>query len=211
MAKYREEAAKAKEEGKPAPQMPRRPNPPASPDKSPNSPSVLYNGMIAPLVPYAIEGAIWYQGESNAGQAYEYRTLFPAMIADWRKHWHEGDFSFLCVQLAPYWNRNSQNQEYAELREAQWLAAKKLPKVGMAVITDVGDEKDIHPKKKEPVGARLALLARKIAYGENVVAMGPEYKSMRVEGNRAVLSFDNVEAGLEARGGPLTGFTIAGP
>jgi sialate O-acetylesterase len=211
MAKYREAAAKAKEEGKPAPTPPRRPNPPASPDKSPNSPSVLFNGMIAPLIPYAIEGAIWYQGESNAGQAYEYRTLFPAMIADWRKHWHEGDFPFLCVQLAPYWNNNSEAQQYAELREAQWLATKKLPNVGMAVITDVGEEKDIHPTKKERVGARLALLARKIAYGEKIVASGPEYKSMKVEGNRAVLSFDNVGAGLEARGGPLTGFTIAGP
>src|SRR5947209_20446774 len=122
MAKYREEAAKAKEEGKPAPQAPRRPNLMTSPDKSPNSPSVLYNGMIAPLIPYAIEGAIWYQGESNTGRAAEYRTLFPAMIADWRKNWHQGDFPFLCVQLAPFGSGNAERTEYAELREAQWMA-----------------------------------------------------------------------------------------
>ena len=98
---------------------------------------------------------------------------------------------------------------WARLREAQ-LMTLKVPNTGMAVITDVGERNDIHPKKKEPVGARLALLARKIAYGENVVAMGPVYKSMTVEGNRAVLSFDNVGAGLEARDGKLTGFTVAG-
>src|SRR5205085_2844104 len=142
----------------------------------------------------------------NAGKAYEYRTLFPTMIKDWRQRWGEGDFPFLCVQLAPYEPGNA----YAELREAQFLATRKLTNVGMAVITDVGERRDIHPKKKEPVGARLALLARKIAYGENIVAMGPVYKSMTVEGNRAVLTFENVGAGLEARGEKLTGFEVAG-
>src|SRR5262249_47516603 len=150
------------------------------------------NAMINPLIPYAIRGAIWYQGEANDRQAYEYRTLFPAMIRDWRGHWGQGDFPFLCVQLAPFKAKSPEPQEseWAELREAQLLATNKSPKVGMAVITDVGEENDIHPRKKAPVGARLALLARKIAYGEDIVASGPVYKSMKVEGDRAILSFD---------------------
>jgi sialate O-acetylesterase len=213
LAKYKEAAAKAKEEGKSAPQPPRRPQAVTAPDKSQNAPSSLYNAMIAPLIPYAIRGAIWYQGEANAGKAYEYQTLFPVMIRDWRNHWKQGDFPFLCVQLAPFMKIEDKPSEsaWAELREAQYIATKKLPKVGMAVITDVGEENDIHPKKKEPAGARLALLARRIAYGQEIVAMGPVYKKMRTEGNRVVLTFDHVGAGLECRGPRLTGFTVAGP
>jgi sialate O-acetylesterase len=211
-AQYKVAAAKAKEEGTKAPQAPRRPTAPQAPDKSPNNASTLYNAMIAPLIPYGIRGAVWYQGESNAGQAYEYRTLFTTMIKDWRAQWKQGDFPFLAVQLAPF--RKIENQptesDWAELREAQLMATKSLPKVGMAVITDVGEQNDIHPKKKEPVGARLALLARKIAYGQDITSMGPVYKKMRAEGNRLVLSFDNVGAGLECRGAKLTGFTVAG-
>ena len=171
--------------------------------------------MIAPLMPYAIRGVIWYQGESNASRAYEYRTLFTTMIQDWRSHWKQGDFPFLCVQLAPN-ERSSPNSPphpegtWPELREAQLLATKKLSKVAMAVITDVGEENDIHPRKKGPVGERLALLALKIAYGRDIVAMGPVFKKMAVEGNRAVLSFDNVGSGLECRGPRLKGFTVAG-
>jgi sialate O-acetylesterase len=212
MTKYKEDAAKAKAEGKPAPTAPRRPQETKSPGESPNSASTLYNAMIAPLLQYGIRGAIWYQGESNSGKAYEYRTLFPTMIKDWRAKWKEGDFPFLCVQLAPYMKIENKptDSAWAELREAQLMATKKLPKVGIAVITDVGEENDIHPKKKEPVGARLALLARKIAYGQDVEAMGPVYKSMRVEGNQAELTFDHVGAGLECRGPELTGFTVAG-
>ncbi len=133
-------------------------------------PSELYNGMIAPLLPYAIKGSIWYQGESNAGRAEQYRSLFADMIRCWRRDWGQEDFTFLCVQLAPFTAIKEQPQEsaWAELREAQWLATKTLPKVGMAVITDVGDPKDIHPKQKQPVGARLALAARGIAYGEKI-------------------------------------------
>src|SRR5439155_11200424 len=158
-AQHKVNIAQAKLDGKAAPAAPKMRGP-ASPEavgRSQNSPTTLYNGMIAPLIPYAIKGAIWYQGESNAGKAYEYRTLFPTMIQDWRQRWGEGDFPFLCVQLAPYERGNA----YAELREAQFLATRKLPNVGMAVITDVGERTDIHPKKKEPVGARLPLLARK--------------------------------------------------
>ncbi len=212
MAEYKKAAAKAKEEGKKAPQAPRKPQPPTPPGESQYNPSVLYNAMIAPLIPYGIRGAIWYQGESNAARAYEYRMLFPTMILDWRDHWKQGDFPFLCVQLAPFHKIEDKPTEsdWAELREAQLLTTKKLPKVGMAVITDVGEENDIHPKKKEPVGARLALLAREIAYGQNIVAMGPAYRTMRIEKNRIVLMFDNVGTGLECRGPKLTGFTIAG-
>jgi sialate O-acetylesterase len=167
--------------------------------------------MIAPLVPYAVRGAIWYQGESNAGAAYEYRTLFPVMIADWRRHWNY-DMPFLAVQLAPFMKIKEEptDSAWAELREAQLMATQKLPHVGMAIITDVGEENDIHPKKKEPVGARLALLARRIAYGQPIVANGPTYHGMTVQGNRAILYFDSVGSGLECRGDKLTGFTVAG-
>ena len=183
-------------------------------------PSELYNGMIAPLCPYAIKGAIWYQGESNAGRAEQYRTLFPDMIRNWRRDWGQRDFTFLEVQLAP-WDKNKkrsleqitekpEDSDWAELREAQYLATKVLPKVGMAVITDVGDKDDIHPTKKVPVGARLALAARGIAYGEQVEFSGPIYKSLKVKGDKAILSFDHARSGLEARGGELTGFAICG-
>jgi len=200
---FETEQAEAQKEGKPFNK--RRPSPAWKPTE-------LYNGMIAPLIPFAIQGAIWYQGESNAGRAHQYRTLFADMIRNWRHDWKQGDFTFLEVQLAPFMAIKEQPAEstWAELREAQALATKTLPKVGMAVITDVGDEKDIHPKKKEPVGARLALAARAIAYGEDIVYSGPTYKGMKVKDGKAVLSFDHVGGGLEARGGELKGFAIAG-
>ena len=174
-------------------------------------PTELYNGMIAPLIPYAIKGAIWYQGESNAGRAEQYRTLFPDMIRCWRRDWGS-DFSFLCVQLAPFMAIKDRPDEstWAELREAQSLSTKVLPKAGMAVITDVGDEKDIHPKKKQPVGARLALAARGIAYGEKIEFSGPLYRSMETKDGKIILRFDHVGRGLEARGGELKGFAICG-
>ncbi|MCU0785686.1 MAG: sialate O-acetylesterase, partial [Verrucomicrobia bacterium] len=175
-------------------------------------PSELYNGMIAPLIPYAIQGAIWYQGESNAGRAEQYRTLFPDMIRNWRRDWGRDDFPFLCVQLAPFKAIQEQPQEsdWAELREAQLLATKVLPKVGMAVITDVGEENDIHPKKKAPVGARLALAARAMAYGEKITFSGPIYRDMKVESDKIILRFDHVGQGLEARAGELKGFALCG-
>ncbi len=182
-------------------------------------PAELYNGMIANIIPYAINGAIWYQGESNAGRAWEYRRLFADMIKNWRSDWTR-DFTFLEVQLAPYDQSRRRSMEaitatpvesnWAELREAQLLATKNLKKVGLAVITDVGEKDDIHPTKKEPVGARLALLARKITYGEKIVADGPEFDGVKFKDGKAVLSFKNVGGGLEARGGALTGFAIAG-
>ena len=168
--------------------------------------------MIAPLIPFVMKGAIWYQGESNADRAEQYRRLFPDMITNWRKDWGEGDFTFLEVQLAPFKDIQKQPAEssWAELREAQVYATRVLPKVGIAVITDVGEEKDIHPKKKGPVGARLALAARSIAYGERIEASGPQYKSMRVNGDKALLSFDHAGSGLVAQDGELKGFAVAG-
>ncbi len=161
-------------------------------------PSELYNGMIAPLLPYGIQGAIWYQGESNAGRAHEYRTLFADMIRNWRKDWGQGNFPFLEVQLAPFKaiKEDPADSDWAELREAQLMATKSLPKVGMAVITDYGDAKDIHPRWKKPVGERLALAARGIAYGEKIVHSGPVYRRLKIDGHRAVLGFDHVGSGL---------------
>jgi len=175
-------------------------------------PSELYNGMIAPLIPYAIRGAIWYQGESNAGRAHQYRTLFPDMIQNWRHDWGQGDFTFLAVQLAPFQKMQPEPKEsaWAELREAQNIATQVIPKVGVAVITDVGEETDIHPQKKAPVGARLALAARRIAYGEDLVWSGPTFHRLEVRGGDAIVHFKNVGGGLEERGGQLRGFAVAG-
>lgn len=169
----------------------------------------LYNSMIAPLLPYGIRGAIWYQGESNAPRAKDYRTLFPTMIKNWRDAWGLGDFPFLFVQIAPY-ARNLPEGTWAFLREAQLLTALNVPNTAMAVITDLGEEKEIHPQKKEPVGGRLALAARVIAYGEKIIYSGPIYKSMEIQGDKIVLSFDHVGGGLVAKDGPLMGFTISG-
>ena len=175
-------------------------------------PTELYNGMISPLIHYTIKGAIWYQGESNAGRAEQYRTLFPDMIRNWRNDWGQGNFPFLAVQLAPFMAIKDQPGEsaWAELREAQLHATQVLPKVGMAVITDVGDERDIHPTKKKPVGERLATAALGIAYGEKKVYSGPVYKKLKVKGGKTILSFDQVGGGLVARGGDLKGFSICG-
>lgn len=185
---------------------------PSPPGLDQNVPSVLYNGMIAPLLPYTIKGAAWYQGESNAGRAAEYGGLLTALIGNWRKDWQLGSFPFLIVQLAPYLAIEPEPGEsgWAEVREAQARVAREVENVGLAVITDVGDEKDIHPRKKQPVGERLALAARKIAYGEQIVASGPTLRSATVEGSRIVVRFDNVGKGLVQRGDRLAGFAIAG-
>ncbi len=175
----------------------------------PGTPGCLYNAMIHPLLPFAFKGAIWYQGESNAGKAAEYRTLFPAMIKDWRARWGN-DFPFLCVQLAPWHANDADGVSWAELREAQLLATQTLPKVGMAVITDVGDLFDIHPKDKFTVGTRLALYARGMTYGQKIVYSGPVYKGLKVEGNKAVVSFDHVGGGLAGKYGTINGFEVCG-
>jgi sialate O-acetylesterase len=189
-----------------------RPSMPNPPGLNQNLPSVLYNGMVAPLVPYAIKGATWYQGEANTGRSSQYRSLLEAMIQSWRREWQIEKFPFLIVQLAPYMAIKAEPEEsnWAALREAQVEVARELPQVGVTVITDVGDEKDIHPTKKKPVGERLALAARKLAYGENIVAFGPTFRSAAVERGKIVVSFENVGKGLVMRGERLTGFAIAG-
>ncbi len=178
---------------------------------APSTPTVLYNAMTHPLLKFPVKGAIWYQGESNAGRAYEYRTLYPAMIKDWRARW-KSELPFIGVQLAPFGNgkNNSNGVTYAELRDAQLHATKVLPKVGVAVITDFGNETDIHPAQKEPVGARLALNARALAYGEKIVYSGPVFKDAKFDTGTATITFDHVGGGLVAKDGDLTGFTVAG-
>ena len=176
-----------------------------------NWPASLYNGMVAPVIPFAIKGVIWYQGESNAGRACQYRTLFPKMIEDWRIRWGEDYFPFLFVQLANYMDVIEQPTEdaWAELRDAQ-RHTLTLPNTGMAVIIDIGEALNIHPKDKQDVGTRLALAAKKVAYGQDIVYSGPTYESMEIKGNEMELTFDNIGKGMVAKGGPLKGFTIAG-
>jgi sialate O-acetylesterase len=177
--------------------------------RPPNVPGSLYNGMIAPLVPYAIRGAIWYQGESNRGRFAQYRTLFPAMIADWRRSFGAGDFPFYYVQIAPYEYKDAPGLSTG-LREAQ-LMTLRTPNTGMVVTTDVGNAKDIHPNDKQEVGRRLALWALAKTYGKNdLVCSGPLYRSMRADAGAIRVEFDSVGGGLVSRGGPLRCFEIAG-
>ncbi|HEV2472586.1 MAG TPA: sialate O-acetylesterase [Chthonomonadales bacterium] len=179
----------------------------------PNFVTVLYNGMIAPLIPYGIKGAIWYQGESNTDRAYQYRKLLPALIADWRHRWGEGDFPFLIVQLAAFMHSHPQPSEddWAELREAQLMTAASVPNCGLAVTSDIGNADDIHPKDKLDVGRRLGLAALAVAYHRKLYYSGPIYRSMTVKGSSIRLQFNHVDGGLVAQGGePLTGFAIAG-
>ena len=172
--------------------------------KDQNTTSVLYNGMIAPLLPFPIKGVIWYQGESNNEFARDYRDRFPAMIANWREKWKLPKLPFIFVQIAP------NDRMTPELRESQFLTVGKVPDTAMAVTTDVGDAGDIHPINKEPVGKRLALAARAVAYGEKIVWSGPVYQAMKVSGDKVALSFTHAGKGLEAKDGALKGFTIAG-
>jgi sialate O-acetylesterase len=167
-------------------------------------PAVYYNSMIAPLVPYAIRGVAFYQGETNAGRARQYRTLFPALIADWRRRWDQGDFPFLFVQVAPFRGISP------GIREAQLLAWQATKNTAMVVTVDCGDAADIHPTNKQPVGARLALAARALAYDEKLEYSGPLFASMETGNGRAVLRFTHLGGGLVAKDGPLTGFTVAG-
>jgi sialate O-acetylesterase len=174
-----------------------------------NFPTALYNGMLAPLIPYGIRGAIWYQGESNRGRAAQYHELFPAMIRDWRAKWGIGDFPFYFVQIAPFHYGGDQDHQPAWLREAQRLALR-VPNTGMAVTMDIGNELDIHPKNKHEVGRRLALWALARTYGRPVpVWSGPLYSHHTVENGALRLHFEHAGAGLWAPG-RLTHFEIRG-
>ena len=169
--------------------------------------------MVNPLIPFGIKGAIWYQGEANAGRAYQYRTLLPTMIGDWRARWGEGNFPFLIVQLAGFRQPPTQpgDDAWAELREAQWMTAQDTPNTGIATAIDIGNPNDIHPKNKQEVGRRLALVARAQVYHEKVEDSGPVYKSMTAEGSAVRLTFTHVGGGLVTQGGGTpTGFAVAG-
>lgn len=207
MGAWKEAAEKAKAEGKPEPKKPNEPRGPNHPWRA----GGLYNAMIAPLVPYAISGSIWYQGESNAGRAYQYRKLFPTMIEDWRRAWNQGPFPFYFVQLANFMDTVPEpaESEWAELREAQTMTLS-LKNTGMAVIIDIGEAKDIHPRNKQDVGKRLELNALAKVYDRDVVFSGPMYKSMAVKGNAIRIKFAHADGGLVAKDGALKGFAIAG-
>ncbi|MFV8465468.1 sialate O-acetylesterase [Flavobacterium sp. LB1P62] len=182
---------------------------------SPNSfPSLLYNAMINPLIPYAFQGVLWYQGEANVWRAKQYKKAFPLMITDWRTKWNQGDFPFYFVQLSTFneFNRNSKNgSRWAELREAQ-TQTLQLPNTGMAVTTDIGNAKDIHPTNKQDVGKRLAAIALNNVYGKKMVYRGPTYKSLEIKGNQIILTFDNIGSGLSTADNTenVKGFEIAG-
>ncbi|MHC4248363.1 MAG: sialate O-acetylesterase [Planctomycetota bacterium] len=196
LAAWQKAAAKAKEQRK----RPRRkPRAPASPKRSPHHPSTLNNGMIAPIVPYAMSGAIWYQGESNAGRAHAYQKIFSNMISDWRRQWGRGEFPFGFVQLANFRKAQPEPAEdaWAELREAQTMALK-LPATGQAVIIDIGEAGNIHPRNKQDVGGRLALWALGTVYGRDIVYSGPVFRSMEARGATVRVTFDHAGAGLMA-------------
>jgi sialate O-acetylesterase len=189
------------------------PPPPGARGKgNPNSPYILFDSMIKPLLPFAIRGAIWYQGESNADKAKQYRTLFPLMIRSWHAAWGQGTFPFHFVQLANFQAECTApgDSKWAELREAQ-TQALALPGTAMAVAIDIGDANDIHPRNKQDVGLRLALPALERIHGfRGLVHSGPIYRGATVEKDRIRIAFDHVSGGLVARGGPLAGFAIAG-
>ena len=212
LADWEQAAAKAKAENQPF--KIGKPQPPEDPRARAGSPAALYNGMIAPLVPYAIRGALWYQGESNAGSPI-YLIQLKAMIDSWRADWKQGDFPFLSVQLPNFMEPQKQPSEpvggWPLTREQFFKALTEIPNTGMAVTIDIGEARDIHPHNKQEVGRRLAQWALAKTYGKDCVACGPLLKASRSEGQKIVLEFDYADGGLAARdGGKLKGFAIAG-
>jgi len=211
LERWKEAVKKAREEGK---QPPRRPRGQADPALDSHRPGNLFNGMIAPLAPYAIRGAIWYQGESNAGryQSDLYGLQLGMMIENWRRIWGQGDFPFEWVQLPNFHTPQEAPVESSGwvIVQEQMLKTLQVPNTGMAVTIGIGEAGNIHPKNKQDVGKRLALWALAKTYGQDVVACGPLYKSMSKKGGQVVLSFDHLGGGLVAEGGKLKGFAIAG-
>ncbi|HUY93052.1 MAG TPA: sialate O-acetylesterase [Pirellulales bacterium] len=210
LAAWKEAAEKAKAEGK------QPPRPPQGPDallKGNQRPANIYNGVLKPTIGYGIRGAIWYQGESNAGRAYQYRDLFPLMISSWRQEWGIGDFPFYWVQLADFRAEKPEPAEsdWAELREAQTMTMIKLPNTGEAVIIDIGEGKDIHPKNKQDVGKRLARWALARDYGVHVPYHSPQYKAMEKQDDKIVITLDHAAGGLRTFDvAEPRGFAIAG-
>ena len=197
--KFKADSALAVAANKP---LPRKPAPPADPSK--RMIAGLYKGMIAPLIQFPIKGACWYQGEANNGREQQYVHIMQAMIGCWRQQWHSGEFPFLIVQIAPYKDMNP------ELREAQRIITNTVPNTALIVTTDCGDSADIHPPFKQPVGERLALAARALAYNEKLVYSGPVYTRMQIENSKVLLSFTATGKGLVASTGELKGFVICG-
>jgi len=181
------------------------PLPPPNPLAEQHVAGHLFNGMINPILPFAIKGVIWYQGESNAGRAYQYRTAFPLMISDWRKHWNQGDFPFYFCQLANFMAKRPDpgDSTWAELRDAQ-SATLSLPNTGQAVLIDVGETDDVHPRNKKDPGERLAAIALAKDYAKKVPFSGPVFDSMKISGDKARLLFRHTDGGLVARPMPAT-------
>ena len=201
--KERAEDAAARAAGRPAPSHPWRPDPASW------APAALFNGQVAPATPFAIKGAIWYQGESNSRLAFApmYAKVMPALIADWRAQWHVGDFPFLYVQIANF--KSNATENWAIVREAQ-RRTLAVTNTAMVVTADVGDPDNVHPADKQTVGARLALAARAVAYGESIEYSGPLYRQATPEGESLRVWFDHAGAGLSVKGGELQSFEIAG-
>lgn len=210
--KYLVDAAKAKVEGKDELRAPKN----HDPRVDQHNPSVLYNGMVAPLIPYAIRGAIWYQGESNGKSANQYGKIMDVLIKDWRDRWGEGQFPFFYVQLANHGELSTEpikNDPMVLVREGQ-LQNLSIPNTGMAVAIDNADPDNpgnIHPKNKQEIGRRLALIAKAKVYGEDIPYSGPIYDYYLINGNKIELHFKHVDGGLEAHGDQLKGFAICGP
>jgi sialate O-acetylesterase len=177
------------------------PKPPRGMIARPSTHGQLYNGMLAPLQLLGIRGVLWYQGEANTHRAGDYQSLLTTLIRSWRLEWGQDKFPFLIVQLAPFQKivTQPQDSDWARLREAQLRTSLAVPKTGLAVITDWGHETDIHVKQKRPVGERLALVARSLVYGERLVHSGPRLTGMKIDGRRAILSFDHIASGLSPR------------
>jgi sialate O-acetylesterase len=210
LAKWNEDSAGAKAEGK---NPPKKPQPPKNPHIDQHNPSVLYNGMVSPLVPHGIRGVLWYQGESNGPTVKIYDTIMETMINDWRQAWGQGDFPFLYVQLANLGKTPAEQParggKITQTREKQ-LKNLAVANTAMTVSIDIGDANNVHPKNKQDVGLRLSLQARAIAYGEEIIYSGPVYDYMLIDGDKICLHFKHIGKGLTAKGGKLNGFAIAG-
>lgn len=184
--------------------------PPLGPESA-RQPSVLFNGLVNPVIPFGIKGVIWYQGESNFKRGYQYRKLFPLMIKDWRNRWGQGDFPFIFVQLPNYKSQYEKKYAWAEVREAQLMTLQAVENTAMAISIDIGDPDDLHPKNKKDIGKRLALGALKIAYNKDIAFSGPIYKAMIALNGKIKLEFEHTGGGLISKNNePLKGFEIAG-